>query len=93
MPGEFWRGATATGLAHGLRAHGHCVTPVDIASYLPTKGNRAARALFRLTQGVAGAAYNRAILRLAEQAVAVGPAPYKSIVKCFAQSAHADHNM
>jgi len=32
-------------------------------------------------------------LRLAEQAVAVGPAPYKSIVKCFAQSAHADHNM
>ena len=32
-------------------------------------------------------------LRLAEQALAVGPAPYKSIVKCFAQSARADHNM
>src|SRR5262245_31885342 len=25
-------------------------------------------------------------LRLAEQAVAVGPAPYKSMVKCFAQA-------
>jgi ISXO2-like transposase domain len=32
-------------------------------------------------------------LRLAEQAVAVGPAPYKSIVKCFAQADNADHNM
>jgi len=32
-------------------------------------------------------------LRLAEQAVAVGPAPYKSIVKCFANVDEADHNM
>lgn len=67
MPGEFWRGATATGLAQGLRVHGNCVTPIEMAGYLPTKGNRAARALLRLTHGVASAAYNRAILRLAEQ--------------------------
>ena len=32
-------------------------------------------------------------LRLAEQAVAVGPAPYKSMVKCFAQADDADHNI
>lgn len=32
-------------------------------------------------------------LRLAEQAVAVGPAPYKSMVKCFAKAEGADHNI
>ena len=32
-------------------------------------------------------------LRLAEQAVAVAPAPYKSMVKCYAQAATADHSM
>ena len=32
-------------------------------------------------------------LRLAQQAVAVGPAPYKSMVKCFAQADNADHNI
>ena len=32
-------------------------------------------------------------LRLAEQAVAVGPSPYKSMVKCFAKTDGADHNM
>jgi transposase-like protein len=32
-------------------------------------------------------------LRLAEQAVAVGPAPYKSMVKCFANAAGAHHNI
>ena len=32
-------------------------------------------------------------LRLDEQAVAVGPAPYKSMVKCFAKPDGADHNM
>jgi transposase-like protein len=32
-------------------------------------------------------------LRLAEQAVTVGPSPYKSMVKCFAKADGADHNM
>lgn len=32
-------------------------------------------------------------LRLAEQAVAVGPAPYKSIVKCFARDEVTNHNI
>ena len=32
-------------------------------------------------------------LRLAEQAVAVGPAPYKSMVKCFATADSAEHNI
>lgn len=32
-------------------------------------------------------------LRLAEQAVAVGPVPYKSMVKCFATAEKADHNI
>jgi transposase-like protein len=32
-------------------------------------------------------------LRLAEQAVAVAPATYKSMVKCFAKADGADHNM
>ncbi|MCL5744906.1 MAG: IS1595 family transposase [Acidobacteria bacterium] len=32
-------------------------------------------------------------LRLAQQAVAVGPAPYKSIVKCFGAAEAADHNI
>lgn len=32
-------------------------------------------------------------LRLAQQAVAVGPAPYKSIVKCFGAAEGADHNI
>ena len=32
-------------------------------------------------------------LRLAEQAVAVAPAPYKSMVKCFVGAAGADHKM
>ena len=32
-------------------------------------------------------------LRLAEQAVAVGPAPYKSMVKCFAQADAANHKI
>ena len=32
-------------------------------------------------------------LRLAEQAVAAGPAPYKSMVKCFAKTDGADHNI
>ena len=32
-------------------------------------------------------------LRLAEQAVAVGPAPYKSMVKCFATADTANHNI
>jgi transposase-like protein len=32
-------------------------------------------------------------LRLAEQAVAVGPAPYKSMVKCFTNTEEADHNI
>ena len=32
-------------------------------------------------------------LRLAEQAVAVGPAPYKSMVKCFAKADGANHNI
>ena len=32
-------------------------------------------------------------LRLAEQAVAVGPAPYKSLVKCSAMAPAADHNI
>lgn len=32
-------------------------------------------------------------LRLAEQAVAVGPTPYKSMVKCFATAEEADHNI
>jgi transposase-like protein len=32
-------------------------------------------------------------LRLAEQAVAVPPAPYKSMVKCFADAAGADHKI
>jgi transposase-like protein len=32
-------------------------------------------------------------LRLAEQAVAVGPAPYKSMVKCFAKPEESDHNI
>ncbi len=33
------------------------------------------------------------ILRLAEQAVAVAPTPYKSMVKCFAEAAGADHKI
>ena len=32
-------------------------------------------------------------LRLTEQAVAVGPAPYKSLVKCYAKPSSADHNI
>jgi transposase-like protein len=32
-------------------------------------------------------------LRLAEQAVAVGPTPYKSMVRCFASVDGADHNI
>ena len=32
-------------------------------------------------------------LRLAEQAVAVGPAPYQSMVRCFAHSEKRDHNI
>jgi ISXO2-like transposase domain len=32
-------------------------------------------------------------MRLAEQAVAVAPAPYKSMVKCFAEVAGADHKI
>jgi len=32
-------------------------------------------------------------LRLAEQAVAVGPSPYKSMVKCFAQADAANHKI
>jgi transposase-like protein len=32
-------------------------------------------------------------LRLAEQAVAVGPAPYKSIVKCYARADGVNHNI
>jgi transposase-like protein len=32
-------------------------------------------------------------LRLAEQAVAVAPAPYKSMVKCSAEAVGADHNI
>src|SRR5271157_1567350 len=32
-------------------------------------------------------------LRLAEQAVAVGPTPYKSMVKCFAKADGANHNI
>jgi transposase-like protein len=32
-------------------------------------------------------------LRLAEQAVAVGPAPYKSMVRCFANADGANHNI
>ena len=32
-------------------------------------------------------------LRLAEQAVAAGPAPYKSMVKCFATAEEAHHNI
>src|SRR6184192_4360310 len=32
-------------------------------------------------------------MRLAEQAVAVGPAPYKSMGKCFANADAADHNI
>jgi len=32
-------------------------------------------------------------LRLAEQAVAVGPTPYKSMVRCFATADGADHNI
>jgi hypothetical protein len=32
-------------------------------------------------------------LRLAEQAVALGPAPYKSMVKCFAKADGANHNI
>jgi transposase-like protein len=32
-------------------------------------------------------------LRLAEQAVAVGPTPYKSMVRCFAMADGADHNI
>ena len=31
--------------------------------------------------------------RLAEQAVAVGPAPYKSMVKCFARDECGNHNI
>jgi hypothetical protein len=32
-------------------------------------------------------------MRLAEQAVAVAPAPYKSMVKCFVEVAGADHKI
>jgi hypothetical protein len=32
-------------------------------------------------------------LRLAEQAVAVGPAPYKSMVRCFATTDGTNHNI
>ena len=32
-------------------------------------------------------------LQLAEQAVAVGPSPYKSMVKCYAATAGDDHNI
>jgi len=32
-------------------------------------------------------------LRLAEQAVVVAPVPYKSMVKCFAEAAGADHKI
>lgn len=32
-------------------------------------------------------------LRLTEQAVAVEPAPYKSMVKCFANAERTDHNI
>lgn len=32
-------------------------------------------------------------MRLAEQAVAAPPAPYKSMVKCFAEAAGADHKI
>jgi transposase-like protein len=32
-------------------------------------------------------------LRLAEQAVAVGPTPYKAMVKCFSRDGNANHNM
>jgi transposase-like protein len=32
-------------------------------------------------------------LRLAEQAMAVGPTPYKSMIKCYARAESADHNM
>ena len=32
-------------------------------------------------------------LRLAEQAVAVGPAPYKSIVTCYARADGVNHNI
>jgi transposase-like protein len=32
-------------------------------------------------------------LRLAEQAVAVAPAPYRSMVKCFVEAARVDHKM
>ena len=37
--------------------------------------------------------HGKLFLRLAQQAVAVGPAPYKSLVKCFAQADNADHIM
>jgi hypothetical protein len=32
-------------------------------------------------------------LRLAEQAVAVGPSPYKSMVRCYAEAAASDPNI
>jgi hypothetical protein len=38
-------------------------------------------------------ARGKLFLRLAEQAVAVGPALYRPMVKCFAQADDADHSI
>ena len=50
------------------------------------------RSFCHKSQDVVGSR-GKLFLRLAEQALAVGPAPYKSMVKCFAQADNADHNI
>ncbi len=65
---EFWEGATASGLAHGLRALGHDIETLDYRDYLMRFGpTLLGRIAARLAFGRLIAAFNRAVVQTARQ--------------------------
>jgi glycosyltransferase involved in cell wall biosynthesis len=59
---EFWFGATAEGLAHGFRALGWDVCPVDIRSHFLGSRTIALRLVSRAVRQACAASYNAAVL-------------------------------
>ncbi|MEO5641340.1 MAG: glycosyltransferase, partial [Sphingomicrobium sp.] len=63
LASEFWPGATASGIAPGLRETGWLVDEVDIQNFLPPTYSIPAKIEARLRRRFQGAAFQRAILR------------------------------
>lgn len=70
LTSEFWMGATARGIASGLRLDGQSVTEVDVDRYFPSGATRPSKVVRRLLWPLAVREYNNALVRAAKEVAA-----------------------